>query len=125
MLEPKEIALCAAKALDDKKGQDILVLSVGHRTVIADYMVIASGRSAPQVKTLLDHLEEELDKQKIPPRRREGAAEGRWAVLDYGSVIVHIFHEQERAYYQLERLWMESDNVVPTPGLGESATPTT
>ena len=120
MLEPKEIALCAAKALDDKKAQDILALAVGHRTVIADYMVIASGRSVPQVKTLLEALEEQLALRGAHPRRREGAAEGRWAVLDYGSVIVHVFHEQERAYYQLERLWTDGDNVVPVPGLGEA-----
>ena len=119
MLEPKEIALCAAKALDDKKAVEILVLEIGHRTVIADYMVIASGRSVPQVKALLDTLEEKLGEQGIQPRRREGAAEGRWAVLDYGSVIVHIFHEQERAYYQLERLWIDGDNSVPLSGMGQ------
>jgi len=119
MHEPKEIALCAAKALDDKKAQDILVLAVGHRTVIADYMVIASGRSVPQVKALLEALVEQLAGQGVFPRRQEGAAEGRWAVLDYGSVIVHVFHEQERAYYQLERLWMDGDNTVPAPGVAE------
>jgi ribosome-associated protein len=119
MLEPKEIALCAAKALDDKKAQDILVLEVGHRTVIADYMVIASGRSAPQVKTLLESLEEQLARRDVRPRRREGMGEGRWAVLDYGAVIVHVFHEEERAYYQLERLWIDGDNAVPVPGIGE------
>ena len=112
MLEPKDIALCAAKALDDKKATDILVLAVGHRTVICDYMVIASGRSAPQVKALLEALEERLAPRGARPRRREGMGEGRWAVLDYGSVIIHIFHEEERAYYQLERLWMDGENVV-------------
>jgi len=117
MLEPIEIALCAAQTLDDKKAQDILVLEVGRRTVIADYLVIASGRSAPQVKTLLETLEEQLSKRGVRPRRREGAGEARWAVLDYGSVIVHVFHEEERAYYQLERLWADGDNAVPVPGL--------
>ena len=112
MLEPKEIALCAAKALDDKKAQDILVLAVGHRTIIADYMVIASGRSTLQVKTLLESIEEQLALRGAHPRRREGMSEGRWAVLDYGTVIVHVFHEEERAYYQLERLWMDGNNVT-------------
>ncbi|MDR3050920.1 MAG: ribosome silencing factor [Oscillospiraceae bacterium] len=115
MTDAKEIALCAAMAMDDKKGQDILVLEVGRRTVIADYMVIASGRAVPQVKAMLDAVEEKLAQRGVLPRRREGAAEGRWAVLDYGSVLVHIFHEQERAYYQLERLWQDVDNVVPLP----------
>jgi ribosome-associated protein len=118
MLEPKEIALFAAKALDDKKAQDILALEVGRRTVIAEYMVIASGRAAPQVNALVDAVEEQLGKQGVQPRRREGAGQGRWAVLDYGAVIVHIFHEQERAYYQLERLWMDGDNQVPLPESG-------
>lgn len=112
MMEPKEIALEIAKVLDDKKGQDILVLAVAHRTVIADYLVIASGRSVPQVKALVDAVDEKLSAQGVQPRRREGMGEGRWAVLDYGSVIVHVFHEQEREYYQLERLWLDETNQV-------------
>lgn len=115
MVEPKEIALFAAKVLDDKKAQDILVLEIGHRTVIAEYMVIASGRSVPQVKAMLDALEEQLGQQGVKPRRREGAGEGRWAVLDYGAVIVHVFHEQEREYYHLERLWMDGSNGIQLP----------
>ena len=117
MFEPKDIAMQAAKVLDDKKGQDIQVLEVGHRTVIADYLVIASGRSVPQVKALIDALDEQMGQAGIFPRRHEGTGEGRWAVLDYGSVIVHVFHEQEREYYQLERLWMDGANEVPVPGM--------
>lgn len=112
-MESKDLALLCAKTLDDKKGQDILVIAVAHRTIIADFLVLASGRSVPQVKALLDAVEEQTGKQGISPRRREGAAEGRWAVLDYGAVIVHIFHEQEREYYQLERLWLDGTNEVP------------
>lgn len=112
MMEPKEIALQIAKVLDDKKGQDILMLAVAHLTVIADYLVIASGRSVPQVKALVEGVDEKLSEQGVQPRRREGLGEGRWAVLDYGSVIVHVFHEQERAYYQLERLWLDDTNQV-------------
>lgn len=112
MTEPKDIALAAAKALDDKQAQEILLLSIGHLTVIADYLLIASGRSVPQVKTLVEQVEEKLGKEGVPPRRQEGVQEGRWAVLDYGSVIVHVFHEQERSYYQLERLWNDGTNTV-------------
>ncbi len=115
MMEPKEIALCAAAALQDKKAQDVLVLEIAQRTVIADYLVIGSGKSVPQVKAMLENVDEQLAKQGVFPRRSEGAAEGRWAVMDYGAVLVHIFHEQEREYYQLERLWMDSDNIVPLP----------
>ena len=122
-MEPKELALFAAKALDDKKATDLLVLEVGHRTVIADYLVIASGRSVPQVKALVESLEEKLGEQGVQPRRHEGTGEGRWAVLDYSSVIVHVFHEQERAYYQLERLWMDGDNSLALPGIGQPPAP--
>lgn len=112
MKEPREIALLAAQAMDEKMAQDLMLLSVGHLTVIADYLLIGSGRSVPQVKTLVEFVEEKLEKEGIPARRKEGAQEGRWAVLDYGSVIVHVFHEQERAYYGLERLWADGTNAV-------------
>ena len=119
MMEPMEIARMAAETLDNKKAEDILMLSVAHRTVLADYLVIATGRSVPQVKALTEALEEQLERSGgVQARRREGVSEGRWTVLDYGTVIVHIFHEQERAYYQLERLWMDGDNVIPFAGSG-------
>lgn len=111
-MEPRDIAQIAAQALDEKMGQDIILLAVGHLTVIADYLLIATGRSVPQVKTLVEFVEQQLGRQGIIARRKEGIAEGRWAVLDYGSVIVHVFHEQERAYYQLERLWTDNENEV-------------
>ena len=89
-----------------------MVLDVQHLTIIADYFVIASGRSAnpgarawPTRWTTTAELGE-------TPRRREGVNEGRWAVLDYGSVLVHVFHEQEREYYNLERLWTDGSNRV-------------
>lgn len=111
-MDQREIALLAAKALDDKRGKDIIVLKVDEMTVITDYMVIVTGRSAPQVKALADNVEEELAKADVFPRRREGYAEGRWCVLDYGDVMVHVFHEQDREYYQLERLWADGTNEV-------------
>ena len=125
MLEPKEIAIGAAKALDAKKARGVVVLEIGHRTVIADYMVIASGRSGPQVTALLESLEERLALLGARPRRREGAGEARWAVLDYGSVIVHVFHEEEREYYQLERLWEDGTNRLIVEGVGEDDRPGT
>lgn len=125
MKEPREIALLAARAMDEKMAQELLLLSVGHLTVIADYLLIGSGRSVPQVKTLVETVEEKLEKEGVFVRRKEGAQEGRWAVLDYGSVIVHVFHEQERAYYGLERLWTDGSNEVDLQEAGlEPATPT-
>lgn len=111
-MDQREIALAAAKALDDKRGKDIVALKVDEMTVITDYMVIASGRSVPQVKALAEQVEEELAKHDVFARRREGITEGRWCVLDYGDVMVHIFHEQDREYYQLERLWSNGTNEV-------------
>jgi len=108
----REIALLAAKALDDKRAKDITVLKVDEMTVLTDYMVIATGLSAPQVKAMADNVEEELEKVEVFPRRSEGYAEGRWCVLDFGDVMVHVFHEQDREYYQLERLWADGTNEV-------------
>ena len=112
MMEPKELALLAAKTLDEKKALDIRLLDVGMMTVITDYMIICSGRASTQVKALTDAVEEKLSEAGIEPRRKDGTSEGRWAVLDYGTVMIHIFHEQERAYYQLERLWSDGTNTV-------------
>lgn len=111
--EPKTLALEVAKLLRDKRAEELLVLDIEHLTVLASYMVVCSGRSTIQVKAMADELEEKLPEQQ--PVRREGYAEGRWIVLDYGSVLVHIFHEQEREYYHMERLWMDGTNQVEVP----------
>lgn len=111
-MQSKELALAAARELDERKAQDIIVLDVQHLTIIADYFVIASGRSANQVRALSDDVDDKLSMLGEEPRRREGTSEGRWAVMDYGSVLVHIFHEQEREYYNLERLWTDGSNRV-------------
>lgn len=115
---PAEMALHIAEIMRDKKAEDLLVLEIGHLTVIAEAMVIGNGRSMVQVKALADIVEEKLKEQGIEPLRREGYAEGRWIVLDYGTVLVHIFHEQEREYYHLERLWMDGSNSVAIPDVG-------
>ena len=107
---PKELALDIAKALDDKKAIDIVALAVGHLTVVADYFVVASGNSAIQVRALANEVEENLSELGFEIRRREGVAEGRCVVLDYASVLVHIFHTEEREYYAIERLWDDGTN---------------
>ena len=111
-MNASEMAVLAAKALDAKRAKDIVALKVDEMTVITDYMVIGSGRSVPQVKALAEHVEEELAKDDVFARRREGMSEGRWCVLDYGDVMVHVFHEQDREYYQLERLWADGTNEI-------------
>ena len=104
-----------AKILYDKKALDITVLHVGHMTVITDYMVIASGRSSLQVKALADEVDDAMAMEGVQLRSKEGNAEGRWIVLDYGTVLVHIFHPEDREFYHLERLWDDGQNRVELP----------
>ena len=101
--------------LIDRRAEDVIALDVAHMTVLAEAMVIASGRSALQVRALYDSLMEKLSESGETSRRHEGVSEGRWIVVDFGSVIVHLFHEQERRYYNLERLWMDGVNIVEMP----------
>lgn len=103
-------AVC--KVLSEKKAADITVLNVHNQTTLADYFVIATGRSTAQVKSLSENLEEKLELDfGISPTRTEGQREGRWVVLDYGGVIVHIFNDETRMLYNLERLWTNGANV--------------
>ncbi len=114
MMNPKELALKIAEILDEKKGENITILDVSHMTSVTDYFVICSARNTIQVGTLAEDVEEKLvEIEGLEARRREGYRESRWVVLDYASVIVHVFHEQEREYYNIERLWMDGSNVVP------------
>ena len=93
------------KILSDRKAVDIVYIAVENKTSLCDYFVIAGGRSKTQVKALAEHLEEKLKKEyETVPRRVEGVQGGRWAVLDYADVIVHIFGDEERDFYRLERL---------------------
>lgn len=109
-----------AKILYDKKALDITVLNVGHMTVITDYMVIASGRSALQVKALADDVDDMMAMEGVALRSKEGVNESRWIVLDYGTVLVHIFHPEDRQFYHLERLWNDGNNVVALPFIEET-----
>ena len=120
-MESTELALRIAQILFDKKALDITVLRVGHMTVITDYMVIASGRSALQVKSLADDVDDTLAVEGVTLRAKEGQGEGRWIVLDYGTVLVYIFHPEDRQFYHLERLWEDGENRVALPFLQENA----
>lgn len=101
------------KILSDRKATDIVYIAVENKTSLCDYFVIAGGRSKTQVKALAEHLEEKLKKEyETVPRRVEGVQGGRWAVLDYADVIVHIFGDEERDFYRLERLWEDGENLT-------------
>lgn len=111
-MESYELAKTAAKILSEKKAQDILIVNVGDQTIVCNYFVIASGKSTTQVRALCDNVEEQLKKNySLAPTRTEGLREGRWGVLDYGDVVVHIFNEESRLFYYLERLWDSGKNV--------------
>ena len=99
------LALC--EALDNKKAFDILALNVADKTISADWFIIASGRSTTQVKALCDELEEKAAERGLIAQRKEGYQEGRWIVVDFGTILVHSFHPEEREYYKLERLWAD------------------
>jgi len=105
-LKDKVLNIC--KVLDDKKASEIMALYVADKTIVADWFVICSGRAVPHVKTLCDELEEKAFEIGLEIRRKEGYSEGRWIVLDFSDILVHIFHPEERAYYNMERLWMDA-----------------
>lgn len=102
--------ICAL--LSAKKAEDILIIDVTEKTTLCDFFVIASGHSSTQVKALCDHVEEKLSAEGVEPRRTEGTREGRWDVIDYGDVIVHIFNDESRLFYHLERLWQDGENAT-------------
>ena len=110
MMDSKTLATKIAEVLDNKGATDIQILEVGHMTSITDFFVVCSGRNVQAVSTLADDLEDHLAEEGVLPRRKEGKNGARWIVLDYLHVIVHIFHPDERQYYNIERLWQDGTN---------------
>lgn len=112
MKDSKQIALAAYKALDDKKAEHIKILDIRHISVLADYFVIANGSNAPHMDALVDNVAEELAKEKISGRV-EGVKNSGWVLMDYDDVIIHIFSREDRAFYDLERIWRDGILVDP------------
>jgi len=98
-------------ALDQKFGQDIVVMDLQNVTTIANYFVIATGSSAPQMQALADTAEEIMKKHNIPLNHTEGIHAGEWVLLDFGDIIVHLFDKENRDFYKLERLWGDAQIV--------------
>jgi ribosome-associated protein len=107
-LETRESAVKAAEVALDKKGIDVTILDLSGLTVIADYFVICSGESTTQVRAIAQSIEEELARSGVKPLGVEGVAHRHWILLDYGDFIVHVFEKETRAYYNLEKLWMDA-----------------
>ena len=111
-METKEMLNIICSVLDEKKAEDIKSINLDGKSIIADYFVICSGRSTTHVKSLADNLDEEMSKKYgIEPLRMEGKQDGKWAVVDYGYVIVHIFHQEQRKIYEIEDLWDDGKNI--------------
>jgi ribosome-associated protein len=109
--ESREVAVAAARAAAKKQASDIVILDVHELIVITDHFVIASGSSDRQVKTIVEEVEKALRARAVRPVRTEGEVEARWVLLDYVDVVVHVFAEEEREYYDLERLWRDAPRV--------------
>lgn len=111
MLTAKEVAYEVTKALDEKKGQDIKLLRINDVSSLADYFLICTGTSNTHVKTLCDYAEYTMEQLGEPMLGREGHRGNTWELLDYGSVVVHVFTEEAREFYNLERLWGDAEVI--------------
>ena len=111
MLTAKEVALQVTKALDEKKGIDIKLLRIGDVSSLADYFVICTGSVNTHVKTLCDYAEYTMEQLGEPMLGREGHRGNSWELLDFGSVVVHVFTEEAREFYSLERLWADAEQI--------------
>lgn len=112
MKTPKELALLAARALSDKKGKEIRVMEIAELTTLADYFVLATGASNTQINALVDNVEKVLAEEAgEQPLHREGYRGGTWVLLDYGCIAIHVFNQEARAFYGLERLWQDGKSV--------------
>ena len=96
-------------ALKDKKAKDILSINIEKLTTIASYFVICSGTSSTHIKTIADSVDEKLSQKGIQFLHKEGYNTARWILLDYGDIVVHIFHQEDREFYNLERLWNDGE----------------
>ena len=107
-----ELVRIAALAADSKSGEDLVALDVSGPLPLTDVFLLATGRNERNVQSIAGEVEDKLNEAGVKTLRREGRAEGRWVLLDFGDLVVHVFHEEDRMYYALERLWKDCP-VVP------------
>ena len=119
--QARTLAAIAARAADDKLATNAVVLDVSEQLVLTEAFVIASAGNERQVNAIVEEVEDQLREAGVKPTRREGAREGRWALLDFLDIVVHVFHEEEREYYALEKLWKDCPRIE-VEGLGEHGT---
>lgn len=115
-VEARERALLCVRFALEKKAYDLVLMEVGRYTSLADYFLICTGRSDTQVQAITQSIEENLGRAGIRPLSIEGYARGQWVIVDYGDVVVHIFYDPVREFYDLERLWARAPRVtLPEP----------
>ncbi len=113
----EEAAIAAAQAALDKKAEDVVLLEVSEFTTYADYFLICSGRSVIQVKAIVNEIEQQMKNWGIRPLHIEGLSESRWVLLDYDELIIHVFLEETRWFYNLERLWTDVPRISVDNGV--------
>lgn len=118
----RELATVAALAADAKQGEDIVALDVSGPLPLTDVFLLVTGRNERNVQAIASEIEDKLFETGAKVLRKEGRAEGRWVLLDFGDLIVHVFHEEDRTYYSLERLWKDCPVIeIELPGAAESS----
>lgn len=118
----RELLHVAALAADDKQAEDLVALDVSGPLPLTDIFLLATGRNERNVLAIAGEIEDKLIEAGAKPIRREGRAEGRWVLLDFGDLVVHVFHEEDRMYYSLERLWKDCPVIpldLPTPAAAD------
>ncbi|CAN5331531.1 ribosome silencing factor [soil metagenome] len=113
-----ELTHIAAAAADAKQAENIVALDVSGPLPLTDVFLLASGRNEPMVRAIAEEIIDKLQEHGVKLLRREGLAEGRWVLLDFGDIVVHVFHEEDRMYYSLERLWKDCPVVPLTVSVG-------
>lgn len=116
-----ELAVRAGRAAADKKARQVIALDVSERLVLTDVFVVTSGASERQVRAIVDAVDEAMHDEGVKALRKEGVAESRWVLLDYGDIVVHVQHDEDREFYALERLWTVGDEPPAPPGDADGA----
>lgn len=111
LMDSETIIKLVIEALHEKKAQDVKAIDISELTTIAEYFIVCSGTSTTHIKTLADHVEDKLGERNARCLRREGYNSARWILMDYGDIVVHIFLEEDREFYGLERLWQDGKPV--------------
>lgn len=111
MNQAKEMARLAVEALENKKAVDVRILDIGQISTLADYFIIASGNNRNQVQAMADNVDEVLAKAGYQAKQTEGYRNANWILLDYGDVVIHLFDEENRLFYDLERIWRDGEEI--------------